>query len=217
MKTSPIQQQSSATMIDQNGWALAGQFGDVAGETAVLQNKVGLIDMTGSGLVRIEGKGAAEMLGATDLANGSGQPIDGGTLYRIRQDLFFVHSGVGNGSTIADTLTEQANASEHLITVTNVTNGNSVLLLIGPQSSEVLSCLCALDLHESQFPSGTAKMSSVAKTRQLIIREDINGIPAYHLLGGRSFGRYLWETIIEAGEGVGLGVAGLEALESLSS
>ena len=216
MKTSPIQQ-SNATVIDQNGWALAGQFGDVTGETAVLQNKVGLIDITGSGLVRIEGKGAAEMLGAANLANGSSLPKEGGTLYRIRQDLFFVHSGVGNGRSVADAFTEQANASEHFITITNVTNGNSALLLIGPQSSEVLSCLCALDLHDSQFPNGTAKMSSVAKTRQLIIRQDMNGIPAYHLLGGRSFGHYLWETIIEAGEGLGLGIAGLNALEALKS
>ena len=106
----------------------------------------------------------------------------------------------GDVAETAVTLTNQAANSYNLITVTDVTHGSAELWLIGPNSAELLSRLCGLDFHDSQFPSGTAKQSSVAKTTQLIIRRDLGEQPAYALIGGRSLAAYLWQTIMEAGQ-----------------
>ena len=68
----------------------------------------------------------------------------------------------------------------------------------------------------ANFPNGTAKQSSVAKTRQLIIRQDIGDLPAYVLIGARPLAAYLWETILQAGEDLGIQAIGITALESVS-
>ncbi|MCP5095608.1 MAG: hypothetical protein GY943_08660, partial [Chloroflexi bacterium] len=69
---------------------------------------------------------------------------------------------------------------------------------------------------DSEFPNGMAKQSSVAKTTQIIIRRDLGNMPAYALIGGRSLAVYLWQTILEAGQDLGIQPVGLEALSSRS-
>ena len=55
----------------------------------------------------------------------------------------------------------------------------------------------------------------MAKTAQLIIRRDRNELPAYAVIGARSFGTYLWQTILEAGADLGLEPMGQAALNQL--
>jgi heterotetrameric sarcosine oxidase gamma subunit len=118
---------------------------------------------------------------------------------------------------VALSLTNQAADHPDLITVTDVTHGNAELWLIGPNSAELLSRLCGLDFHDSQFPNGTAKQSSLAKTTQLIIRRDLGDVPTYALIGGRSLAAYLWQTILEAGQDWGIQPTGLAALRPLTT
>jgi heterotetrameric sarcosine oxidase gamma subunit len=108
-----------------------------------------------------------------------------------------------------------AQAATSLITVTEVTHANAELWLIGPHSAELLGRLCSLDFYASQFPNGAAKQSSVAKTTQLIIRQDRGGLPAYALIGPRSLASYLWQTVFEAGKDLGLQLMGNIAFEQL--
>ena len=79
----------------------------------------------------------------------------------------------------------------------------------------LLSKMCGLDFHPAEFPNGTAKQSSFAKTTQLIIRSDLNDVPAYYIIGARSLGDYLWKVIIEAGREWDLIPIGLDALNIL--
>lgn len=201
-----------AHFVKQAGWQVAKQLGDVDRETAVARTAVALIDQSANGKIRIEGNAAGEMLGAADLPVGHSQTGEHGVLYRLRRDLFFMHTTPDDVDAATQALTAQAAAADGLITVTDVTHGNAELWLVGPRSAELLSRLCGLDFHDSQFPNGTVKQSSVAKTTQIIIRRDVDDMPAYALIGGRSYGVYLWETIMEAGQNLGIGSAGQAAL-----
>ena len=89
-----------------------------------------------------------------------------------------------------------------MMTVTDVTHGRAQLRLSGPRAAELLSHMCALDCHPDHFPDGTARQTSVAKTTQLAIRDDVDGVLSYALVGARSLGAYLWATIQEAARGL---------------
>jgi heterotetrameric sarcosine oxidase gamma subunit len=178
---------------------------------------VALCDQSHNGKIRIEGQTAGVMLDADELAIGAGKAVDDGWICRLRQDLFFVTTGAGVVADVAVPLTQQAPNHPDLITVTDVTHGNAELWLIGPNSAELLSRLCGLDFHDSQFSNGTAKQSSVAKTSQLIIRCDLKDVPAYALIGSRSLAAYLWQTIMEAGQDLGIQPIGLAALRPLTT
>jgi heterotetrameric sarcosine oxidase gamma subunit len=215
MKLSPIYEiakQLNAEFVEQDGWQVAQSFGKAAS-----MESVALCDQSHNGKIRIEGQTAGVMLDADELAIGAGKAVDDGWIYRLRQDLFFVTTGAGVVADVAVPLTQQAPNHPDLITVTDVTHGNAELWLIGPNSAELLSRLCGLDFHDSQFSNGTAKQSSVAKTSQLIIRCDLKDVPAYALIGSRSLAAYLWQTIMEAGQDLGIQPIGLAALRPLTT
>jgi heterotetrameric sarcosine oxidase gamma subunit len=219
VKNSPIHElarEKQAHFIDLNGWRVAQNYGDVAAETAVIhQSSVALCDQSHNGKIRVEGAAAGAMLQADELAIGETQAVAYGQLYRLRRDLFFVSTAAENVTETAVSLTQQANDSPDLITVTDVTHGNAELWLIGPRSAELLSRLCGLDFHDSQFPNDIAKQSSVAKTTQLIIRHDLGELPAYTLIGARSLAAYFWKIIMEAGRDLGIQPVGTAAVKEL--
>ena len=210
--------QLNAEFFELDGWQVVQNFGDVKGETAVAQTHVALCDQSHNGKIRIEGRTAEEMLDADELAIGAGKAFGEGWVYRLRRDLFFLSVTADKVEETAVSLAKQASDSLDLITVTDVTHGNAELWLIGPKSAELLSRLCGLDFHDSQFPDGAAKQSSVAKTTQLIIRRDITAqaglqtVLAYILIGGRSLAVYLWQTILETGQDLGIQPIGTAAL-----
>jgi sarcosine oxidase, subunit alpha len=213
MKLSPIYEiakQLNAEFVEQGGWQVAQNLGKTAN-----MESIALCDQSHRGKIRIEGQSAGAVLDAGELAIGAGKAVEYGRIYRLRQDLFFVTTEAGAVADAARSLTTQAANHPDLITVTDVTHGNAELWLIGPNSAELLSRLCGLDFHDSQFPNDTAKQSSVAKTTQLIIRRDLGDAPAYVLIGGRSLAAYLWQTIMEAGQDLGIQPIGSAVLESL--
>lgn len=218
-KISPIHHiavRQQAQLSQQHGWQVVLQYRDVAEETAAAQTAVLLIDQTPNGKIRIEGQTAGQLLQADDLDINRGKQVDAGTLYRLRTDLFFRHTTPAAVGEVTTALTQQAATVTDLITITNVTHGNAELWLIGPHSAELLSRLCGLDFHGSQFANYSAKQSSVAKTTQLILRRDVGDLPTYALIGPRSLGAYLWETILEAGQNLGIQTGGTAVLDQLN-
>ena len=217
IKNSPIHEiakQANAKFTERDGWQVVQSYDDLAVETAVSQTHVTLCDQTHNGKIRIEGKTAAVMLDADHLPISKGELTIYGHLYRLRQDLFFISVPDGLESAVAS-LTRQANDSPDLITVTDITHGNAEFWIVGPKSTELLSRLCALDFDGSQFPNGAAKQTSVAKTKQLILRQDMNELPAYALIGARSLAAYLWQTIMEAGQNLNIQPIGQSVIKKL--
>jgi heterotetrameric sarcosine oxidase gamma subunit len=150
------------------------------------------------------------------LAIGQGTAVPEGHVYRLRADLFFVSTPPGIESDVLLPLHEASHTAGDLVTVTDITHGRAELRLVGPASAELLSRLCGLDFHPSAFPNLAARQSSLAKTTQLIIREDIGALPAYSLVGARSLGAYLWHSMMQAGRDLGLEPLGQAALDRVS-
>jgi sarcosine oxidase subunit alpha len=71
--------------------------------------------------------------------------------------------------------------------------------LSGSECRQLLPKVCALDFGEKPFPDGCGKISSLARTTQLILRCDHDGILSFRIVGGRSLGAYVWKTMLQAG------------------
>ena len=179
------------------------------------------------------------------LAINAGTIIGSNRVYRLRGDRFFISTPPEEAAAMEGKLSAAAKNSAQLLTVTDVTHGRAEIRVIGPNSQNLLSKLCGLDFQAATFPGsgirgpgsgveafvfagprtpdpesrgfpdGTAKESSLAKTTQLIIRRDIGELPAFSIIGARSMGVYLWETIMEAGHEWGLVPMGCAALNLL--
>jgi heterotetrameric sarcosine oxidase gamma subunit len=149
------------------------------------------------------------------LAINAGMVIGSTRRYRLRNDLFFVSTPPGEEVAMQKELTAAAKGSGRFLTVTDVTHGRAEIRVIGPASQDLLSKLCGLNFQTAAFPNNTAKQSSLAKTTQLIIRRDIGEAPAFSIIGARSMGAYIWETLMEAGREWGVVPIGCAALNTL--
>lgn len=208
-----------ATFNDQAGWRIPRSLGNPDGALQAVREGVALIDRSARGKILVEGATAAETLRraweVADLKVNQGAPIPHGFLYRLRSDRYFLSVSPG---TVGETIAAVNNAvqrGDRLITVTDVTHGRAELWLVGPDAGELLSRLCGLDFHPGAFGSGEARESSVAKTKQLLVRSDVGQASAFAVIGARSLGAYLWETILDAGRDLQLVPAGSEVMEYL--
>lgn len=205
-KRSPIHDiavELNAEFVVQDGWVVPQKYGAVSATKDDMIHSVILCDRSENGKCRIEGKTAGPFLQADDLPINAGKTIESGQLYRLRQDLFLLCTRAPMADTEAS-LAQRAKDSPDLITVTDMTCGQAELWLIGPKSVAVLSRICGLDFHDGHFPNGAAKQSSAAKTNQIIIRGDLGDVPAYILIGPRSLAAYLWNSIMKAGQDLGI-------------
>ena len=210
-----VHEAAGATMETLNDWQVATAVGSaVSGANMSLA----IADLSDRTRVIVEGPGAGAAVkaafGAPELAVNQGTVLEDGALgvYSLRRDRFYIRAEAGREQEIIAKATE---AATDLVTATDETDGRSEILLAGPAADICLSRICGLDFHADEFPNHTAKQSSVAKIRQLIIRNDVGKMPAYVLSGGRSYALYLWETLMDAGQDLTIRAIGRDAVNSL--
>ena len=236
-----IAQHLGAQFADQNRWRVPTVYTTLEAEVTAAQNGVGIVDETPNGKLTVEGEEAGTVLQEAfklpKLEIGEGALWEGpsGTnhhVYRLRSELFFISTPPEEAPIAQKTLTETpvggaslprpeapvggASLPRPFVTVTDITDGRSEIRVVGPTSRELLSKVCGLDFQPSAFPNGWAKQSSLAKTAQLIICRDIGELPAFSIIGVRSFAAYVWETIMEAGYELGITPIGQAAVQALS-
>ena len=101
------------------------------------------------------------------------------------------------------------------ISVTEVTSVYAHFLLAGPRCRQVLGKLTSLNLSDSSLPDLSCGQASLAHVHAIILRKDVDSIPAYHLLVSREYGESVWDSVVHAGHEFHLSPFGLEAQQLL--
>jgi heterotetrameric sarcosine oxidase gamma subunit len=120
---------------------------------------------------------------------------DGTLILRVRPAQWLLFAAPGRGPELVERW--QSAASDEFVSVLDVTAGRAVLRLTGDAGPALLAKVCALDLDAA--PDGSALRSSVAKVNAEVIRADRPDRRSYLLACDRSFGRYLFDALADAG------------------
>lgn len=210
-----------ARFRNQDGWSVPDSFGDHESEISAARQGLSLADVSSRGKLVVEGITSEEIVdvtfGGPTLDVGSGSSVKDIHVYRLRTDLYYVSTFPGEEDATHNLLTEAALRQSELVTITDITHGRAELCMIGSESAELLSRLCGIDFRSASFPNLTARQSSVAKTSQIIVRQDIGDLPAFSVIGARSLGEYLWDTIMKAGQDLNIRPLGHRALADMDA
>ncbi len=79
-------------------------------------------------------------------------------------------------------------------------HSRALFRLTGADAASVLEKLCSLDWNDHMTPDGAAVSGSVARVTCDIVRNDLEGSPSYLISCDRSYGQYLFEVILDAGQ-----------------
>lgn len=208
-----------AKMAEIGGWTFAKSYAAVEAEVAAARQRVALADTSAHGKLQVEGTDALEIVraafGNAPEAIGASVKVDGGHVYRLRPDQFFVVTHVGREDELQARLERAVADLKGFVTVTDLSQGLAEIRILGPRARDVLSRVSALDFSDAAFPNLTAKSTRLAKTRQLIIRRDFGPLPAFTFAGAQSLSAYVWEVVMETGREFGIAPIGVAAMREL--
>lgn len=90
------------------------------------------------------------------------------------------------------------------VSVIDGTHSRALFRLTGAGARSVMEKLCSLDWHDHMTPDGAAVSGSVALVTCDIVRNDVEGTRSYLISCDRSYGQYLFEVILDAGQEFGI-------------
>lgn len=184
--------------------------------------------MTSFGKIRVEGRDALSFLQRvcanqmdvqpgrivyTQMLNKRGGIESDLTVTRLSPHAFFA---VVPGATLQRDLAwmrKQLRADEFVV-ITDVTAAESVLVLMGPQSRDVITRVSPNDFSNEAFPFGTAQEIEIGMGLARAHRVTYVGELGWELYVSTDQTAHVFEAIEEAGRDLGLKLCGLHTLDS---
>jgi heterotetrameric sarcosine oxidase gamma subunit len=126
---------------------------------------------------------------------------------------WLVLAAAGAAGQVVTRLTETAagSAPEEFVSVIDLTHGRALVRVTGAQAPDLLALLCPVDLDGDMTPDGAAFRSALAGVATDFVRDDRAGTRSYLMHCERSSGQYLFDSLVSAGEPLGLGIDGFTA------
>ena len=192
-------EQAGAVFTTRGGWRTPARFADPREESAQIARAAGLVDVSWMTKLDLKGRGV-EALAAFG---------EGVRSWTLGPRHLLVTCAPENRASAA----EQCASAPGVLT-TDVTSVFAQFLLAGPCAREILAKLSSLNVSERALPDGGCAQTSLARTHATVLREDLGGLAAFHLLVARDYGEFAWEAALHAGREFKLAPFGLEALEA---
>lgn len=209
------------------GWRRQNWFENQRAEHMAMREGVGLLDMTSFGKIRVEGRDALAFL---QRLCGNDINVDaGGIIYTqmlnhregIECDLTITCLSetafllIVPGATLQRDLAWLGrHLADEWVTVTDISAAESVLPLMGPRSRELMSLVSPDDLSNEAHPFGTAREIEIGMGLARAHRVTYVGELGFEIYVSTDQTAHVFETLVEAGEQVGLKLCGLHAMDS---
>ena len=218
-----------AVLVDRDGWQLPARYNSVQAELDMVREAGGIYDISPAGKLDVQGAEAlARLSDALSLSKPiqvgwvqpcsikrtRGRSTGGMTVAGLSYDEALVLTPPADVASTATFLEGRLDGCAHLV---DVTSSRASVGIVGPLSPRVLSKLVDLDLDTNVFTNNRCAQGRAAEVHVLVLRSDIAGISAYQLYVTRDFGEYIWDALLRAGRGDGVGPVGIETLEKLAS
>ena len=208
-------------------WGRQNWFANARAEHRALREGVGLLDMSSFGKIRVEGRDAQpflQRLCANEIDVPAGRIVysqmlneRGGieadlTVTRLTETAFLL---VVPAATLRrDLAWLRAHLDEASVTLTDLSAAEAVLPLMGPLSRQLLARVSPDDLSDGGFPFGTAREIEIGLGLARAHRISYVGELGWELYVSTEQAAHVFETLLEAGEDLGLRLCGLHAMDS---
>ncbi len=203
-------------------------YGDPTAEVKAVRERVGLIDVSTLGKLRLTGAGVPNFLERIYInqwrnlgvgrvrygvmCNDEGIVLDDGVCAHLDAHEWYMTTTSSGAGAIYEWLQwyRQSGWGEG-VRITDVTEAFAAFNLAGPHSRRVLQKLTALDLSNEAIAYMHVREAEVAGVPCRLLRIGFTGELSYEIHAPASYGLHLWERLMEAGEEFGIAPFGVEA------
>jgi 4-methylaminobutanoate oxidase (formaldehyde-forming) len=215
--------------IEEYTWGRQNWFEYLAEEHRACREDVILMDVTSMSKFLVQGRDAEKVLNNI-CANNVAVPVGkvvytqwlnerGGmeadlTVTRLAEEKYFIVSAGDFYTHDLMWLKKHIPYDAHAI-VTDVTSGYTLINIQGPKSRELVSRLTTADVSKEAFPYMTARNIDINYAIVQTMRVTYEGELGFELYVPAEFSAHVYESVVEAGQDLGLTHAGFQALNSL--
>ncbi|WP_113424444.1 FAD-dependent oxidoreductase [Rhizobium cremeum] len=209
-------------------WKRQNWFDNQRAEHMAVREGVGLFDMTSFGKIRVEGRDALAFLQRlcanqmdvevgrivyTQMLNRRGGIESDLTVTRLSETAFFL---VVPGATLQRDLAwlRKNLLPDEFVVVIDASAAESVFCVMGPKSRELLNKVSPSDFSNAAHPFGSAREIEIGYGLARAHRVTYVGELGWELYVSSDQAAHVFETLEHAGEGLGLKLCGLHALDS---
>lgn len=211
----------------QYDWAGQNWFANNRAEHMAVRENIGLFDMSSFGKIRVEGRDALTFLQRmcgndmdvavgrlvyTQMLNARGGIESDLTVTRLSETAFLLV--VPAATVVRDIAWLRRHLGDAFAVVTDVTVAEAVLCVMGPNARKLMQRVSPNDFSNDAHPFGCAKAIEVGMGLARAHRVSYVGELGWELYISADQAAHVFETVIEAGEDLGLSLCGLHTLDS---
>ena len=211
----------------QYSWKRQNWFENAAAEHRAVRENVGMYDMSSFGKIRVEGPDAEAFMnyvGGGDYSVPNGKIVytqflnrAGGieadvTVTRLTETAYLVVTPAA--TRLADQTWMQRHAGGFNVVITDVTAGEGVLAVMGPNARKLLQAVSPNDFSNSANPFGTAQEIEIGMGLARAHRVTYVGELGWEIYVSTDMAGHVFETLWDAGQGMGLKLCGMHMMDS---
>lgn len=226
-------QERGAKMMVAGLWMRPEHYGDPTAEIRAVRQRVGLIDVSTLGKLKLTGPGVPNLLDFIYvnrwqklavgrvryglMCNDEGIILDDGVTARVGQQEWYMTTTSAGVSGVFEWLQWWAQTGwGEAAHITQVSEEWAAFNLAGPLSRDVLHKVIEHDpdgvgIGPEEFPYLHARDATIAGVPCRLLRIGFTGELSFEIHCPAAYGRYLWESILAAGEEYGILPFGVEA------
>jgi glycine cleavage system T protein len=208
-------------------WKRQNWFENSAREHMAVRENVGLYDMSSFGKIRVEGPDAERFLNYvgggnysvpfgkivyTQLLNSRGGIEADVTVTRLSETAYLVVTPAA--TRLADETWLRRNAGEFNVVITDVTPGEAVVAVMGPNSRKLLEAVSPSDFSNDTNPFGTAQDIEIGMALARVHRVTYVGELGWEVYVSSDMAAHVFETLHAASQDMGGRLCGMHMMDS---
>ncbi|TNJ41020.1 FAD-dependent oxidoreductase [Phaeobacter sp. B1627] len=208
-------------------WKRQNWFENSAAEHRAVRENVGMYDMSSFGKIRVEGPDAEAFLNSigggdysvpvgkivyTQFLNSRGGIEADVTVTRLSETAYLVVTPAA--TRLADQTWMERHKGGHNVVITDVTAGEGVLAVMGPNARKLLQMVSPNDFGNATNPFGTAQEIEIGMGLARVHRVTYVGELGWEIYVGADMAGHVFETLWAAGQDLGLKLCGMHMMDS---
>lgn len=197
-------QADGASFAAHSGSAIAAAYGGSVEDERAQALTMGLADLSPLARTGFKGKQALSWLNQAGIHIGETNNFawnqeDGSTIARLADTEALILSDITGKSNLCSDLEARLSAEqpEQCYQVPR-RDASAWFLVTGDRADMMFAKICGVDMRQSKFATGEIAQTSMARMNAIAIRNDINDVPAYHLVFDSASADYLWRMLKDA-------------------
>ncbi len=208
-------------------WKRQNFFGNVAQEHKAVRENVGMYDMSSFGKIRVEGPDAMAFMNYvgggqydvpagkivyTQFLNDRGGIEADVTVTRLSELAYLVVTPAA--TRLADQTWMQRHVGDFNVVITDVTAGEGVLAVMGPNARKLLQAVSPNDFSNDTNPFGTAQDIEIGMGHARVHRVTYVGELGWEVYVSADMAGHVFEVLHEAGQDMDLRMCGMHMMDT---